>query len=270
MRRTLRACFIDDTPDLSWMRRKPTSLFGVIAVWCFAISICAVATFCFGTSAIAQSTTSLSAEDRSVIQALMAQYAQALSACRAAEFADLFVPDTGYFASGFRGRMVGRERLIALVQSERQCVTPAGTTTAARPGGATGPTVALEITASGVHGIANVGAAEYQDEYVKTPQGWRFASRTVITAAEKAAGLDARDLLAIQRLGGAKLGDYYEPDQNGVSRLLTSGVKLSVTGDQIIGRAYLKDGGYDDQVYEKLGPGDWRVKSSAHVPQGTR
>ena len=46
----------------------------------------------------------------------MGQYAQALSGCRAAEFADLFVPETGYFASGFRGLMVGRERLIALVE----------------------------------------------------------------------------------------------------------------------------------------------------------
>lgn len=62
----------------------------------------------------------------------MAQYAQALSGCRAAEFADLFVPETGYFASSFH--MVGRERLIALVESERQCVAPTGKTQATRPG----------------------------------------------------------------------------------------------------------------------------------------
>jgi SnoaL-like domain len=231
-----------------------------------------IATFFVGILAIAQPATSLSADDRSAIQALTGQYARALSGCRAAEFADLFVPETGYFASGFRGRMVGRERLIALVESERQCVPPAATAqgvaptaTAQRPGGATGPTVALEVTASGVRGIANLGAAEYQDEYAKTPQGWRFASRTVIIAAEKAAGLDARDMLAIQRLGGAKLGDHYEPDQNGVARLLTSGVRVSVAADQITGRAFLKDGSYDDQVYEKIGPGEWRVKSSTHV-----
>ena len=51
---------------------------------------------------------------------------------------------------------------------------------------------------------------------------------------------------------------------------MTSGVKVSVSGDQVTGRAYLKDGTYDDQVYEKLGPGEWRVKSSTHVPAGTR
>lgn len=223
-----------------------------------------------GTSAMAQSATDLSTDDRSAIQALMAQYAQALSGCRAMEFADLFVPETGYFASGFRGRMVGRERLIALVESERQCLAPTGTVADTRPSGATGPTVALDVTAGGVRGIASVGAAEYQDEYVKTPQGWRFASRTVITAAEKAAGLDARDMLAIQRLGGSQVGDHYEADRNGIPRLMTSGVNVSLSGGQVIGRAYLKDGGYDDVVYEKLGPDEWRVKSSTHVPERPR
>lgn len=223
-----------------------------------------------GTSALAQSATSVSADDRNAIHALMAQYAQALSGCHAEEFADLFVPETGYFASGFRGRMVGRERLIGLVESERQCTAPPGTAQSTRPGGATGPTVVLDVTASGVRGVASVGSAEYQDEYAKTPQGWRFASRTVITAAEKAAGLEARDLLAIQQLGGDRLGDHYQPDQNGVSRLMTSGVKITASGGQITGRAYLKDGGYDDEVYEKVGPGEWRVKSSTHVPHETR
>ncbi len=230
-----------------------------------------LAAFLAGVTAIAQPPTSLSADDRSAIQALMTQYAQALGGCRAAEFADLFAPETGSFASGFRGRMVGRARLIALVESERQCVAPPNNDKAkARPGGAGGPTVALDVTPSGVRGIANQGTAEYQDEYVKTPQGWRFASRTVIVAAEKAAGLDAPGILAIQRLGGNQLGDHYEADQNGVQRLMTSGVKVSVSGDQVTGRAYLKDGSYNDQVYEKAGPGEWRVKSSTHVLEGTR
>lgn len=225
-----------------------------------------LATFVAGTAAIAQPAPTLSADDRVAIQALVAEYARALSGCRAAEFADLFVPEAGYFASGFRGRMVGRERLIALVESERQCVAPSGKATRARPGGASGPTVTIDTTAGGVHGVADLGTAEYQDEYVKTPQGWRFASRTVIITAEKAAGLDARGMLAIQRLGGPNLGDHYQADQNGVPRLMTSGVKISVSGDQVTGRAYLKDGAYDDQVYEKAGDGQWRIKSSTHVP----
>lgn len=196
----------------------------------------------------------------------MGQYSQALTGCRAAEFANLFVPETGYFASGFRGLMAGREKLIALIESERQCVVPNGKLLAPRPGGANGPTVTLAVTDGVVHGLAMAGNTEYQDEYAKTAQGWRFASRTVITAAEKGAGLDARGVLAIQRLGGANPGDHFEPDQNGHARLMTSGVKVSISDNQVAGRAYLSDGGYNDQAYEKLGSGEWRLKSSVHVP----
>jgi SnoaL-like domain len=225
-----------------------------------------LATFILGSSAFAQPAINLSADDRSAIQTLMGQYSQALTGCKAAEFAGLFVPETGYFASGFRGVMVGREKLIALIESERQCVVPGGKLLAPRPGGANGPTVAIDVTDGVVHGLAKAGNTEYQDEYVKTAQGWRFASRTVITAAEKGAGLDARGVLAIRRLGGANIGDHYEPDQNGHPSLMTSGVKVSISGDQVTGRAYLKDGSYDDQTYEKLGSGEWRLKSSVHVP----
>jgi hypothetical protein len=117
-----------------------------------------------------------------------------------------------------------------------------------------------------VRGVASLGVAEYHDEYTKTPPGWLFASRTAIIAAEKAAGLDAPGMLAIDRLGGAQLGDYYEADQYGVRRLMTSGVRIGVVGTEVTGRAFLQDGSYDDQTYEKLGPGHRRVKSSAHVP----
>src|ERR671913_1109314 len=205
-------------------------------------------------SLVAQPATNLSADDRSAIQALAASYARALAECRAEEFAALFVPETGYFASGFRGHMAGQERLIALVKSERHCLAPAGGAPAARPGG-NAPTVQLEVAANGVRGVVNLGMAEYQDEYTKTRDGWRFASRTVLVAAEKAAGLDARELLAIGKLGSSELGDYYETDQNGVRRLLTSGVRVAVADAEVTGRGYLRAGGYNDQVYEKVAPG---------------
>jgi hypothetical protein len=218
-------------------------------------------------SAFAQ-TPALTPEDTSAIQALVTGYARALGACNAEEYADLFAPDTGYFASGIRGQVVGRERLIALVQSERQCT--AATPPAPRPGGATGPTVTLEVTATGVRGIADLGAAgQYQDEYVKTPKGWKFKSRTVLIPAEKAAGLDASEMLAIQRLAGSDLGDYYVADQNGIKRLRTSGVAIAVSAGSITGHAYLKTGGYYDDVYEKIGPGQWRIKSRKLVPATT-
>jgi hypothetical protein len=211
----------------------------------------------------------LTADDKAAIQSLVSTYAAALGQCRAEEFADLFVPQTGSFLSGFRGRMVGRDKLIALVQSERHCLAPADSPPSARPGGTNGPTVEIEAKGNGARGVANLGTAEYQDEYAKTAAGWRFASRTVIIAAEKAAGIEAADLLAIEHLGGSALGDDYEADPNGGKpRLLTSGIRVSVSGNEVKGRAFLKDGSYNDQVYEKIGPGNWRVKSSVHVEPG--
>lgn len=229
----------------------------------------------------AQPPAGLDADDAAAIQALVTSYAGALRECRAEDFANLFVPGSGYFASGFRGHMVGHDRLVALVQSERHCTAPpaaagAGTAAAQRPGGAAGPTVTLEVAgdsaggATSVRGVANLGTAEYQDEYTKTADGWRFASRTVIIEAEKAAGLDARELLAINALGGAALGDYYEADQNGVQRLMTSGVRVSVSGTVVSGRAFLRDGGYNDEIYEQRGPGEWLVRSSVHVSAAAR
>jgi hypothetical protein len=212
----------------------------------------------------AEAQTNLGASDRAAIQALVTDYATRLFGCDADGFADLFVPGTGFFASGFRGHMVGRERLVELVESERHCAP--GMPPTNRPGGQAGPTVELEITPDGVFGIADLGTAEYQDQYAETPQGWRFQSRTVIIAAEKAAGLDADALLSIHRLGGSGLGDHYEADATGVDRLIASGVAVSVSDGQVTGRAWLRDGGYNDVVYEELPSGEWRVVSSTHVP----
>lgn len=236
----------------------------IVIARCFAIA----AALLVATPLRAQPPAGLSPDDAAAIQALVTSYARALGECRAGDFADLFVPGTGYFASGFRGHMVGRDSLVALVESERHCAAPAAA--APRPGGTNGPTVTLEATAGGARGVAELGTAEYEDEYTRTAEGWRFASRTVIIAAEKAAGLDARELLAIHALGGDALGDYYEADASGVSRLMTSGVRVSVSGDVVNGRAFLADGGYRDEVYVKLGPGRWRVQSSVHVAAGER
>src|SRR5262245_9882840 len=85
-------------------------------------------------SAAAQTPVSVGADDAKAIQALVTGYAQALAACNAEQYADLFAPDKGYFASGIRGQVVGRERLIALVQSERHCTATPGAAPAARPG----------------------------------------------------------------------------------------------------------------------------------------
>jgi hypothetical protein len=207
---------------------------------------------------------SLSRDDKVAIQGLTTSYLAALNGCKAEEFADLFVPGTGSFSSSFRGRMVGHEKLVLLVQSERHCTGEQP----ARPGGPANPTApAIDVfpTTAGAHGVVHLGMAEYEDEYAKTPKGWKIASRTVVIGAEKTAGLDAREMLAIQNLAGARASDFYQPDPKGVARLLTSGVRISVKDGAVTGRVFLKDGSYDDEVYEKTGPGQWRVKSSAHM-----
>ena len=220
------------------------------------------------TASAAPAQTPVTAGDRAEIQALVAGYARALGGCAAAEFADLFVPGSGYFASGFRGQVVGRERLVALVQSERHCIA-APAAAPARP--TTVPTAVVEATAAGVHGRVDLGAAgHYEDEYAKTPKGWRFAARHVITPGEQKAGLAARDMVEISRLAGsAEAGDLYVSGADGVRRFRSSGVVLGVSADGITGRVLLQGGGgsYDD-VYVRTPEGRWRFKSRVHVAEG--
>src|SRR5690242_9727920 len=116
---------------------------------------------------------SLTAEDKTAIEGLTTSYLKALGGCKAEEFADLFAPDTGSFASSFRGRMVGREKLILLVQSERHCTGEQPARPGA-PGAANPPAVTIEATGAGAKGVVSLGAAQYEDEYVKTPKGWRI------------------------------------------------------------------------------------------------
>jgi hypothetical protein len=237
------------------------------------VSAVALVTLVSAVAAAAQIPQAVSAQDKVEIQELVTRYALALGGCAAEEFADLFAPGAGYFASGIRGQVAGRERLIALVQSERHCIqTPAATPAtapAARP--ATAPTVVVEATSSGVYGIADLGAAgRYEDEYVKTPNGWRFAARSVLTPAERTAGLSAREMFAIRRLagGGIDYADFYVAGQDGVRRFRSSGVAISVAAGTVSGRAYLKSGGYYDDVYEKTAQGAWRFTSRAFVADG--
>jgi hypothetical protein len=215
----------------------------------------------------------LTAQDRAEIQELTATYAKALGSCAAEDYADVFVPETGYFASNIRGEVVGRERLIALVRSERHCIgsTPPATTggrgaAAPRPA----PMVVIESTAKGVTGRADLGAAGYYaDEYVKTPKGWRIKARTVITGQEQAATLTVQDVTAIRRLAGTDLGlfdDMYVAGPDGVKRFRTSGVALGLSAEGVTGRALLKnDGGHYEDVYVRTQEGGWRFKSRVYV-----
>jgi hypothetical protein len=215
---------------------------------------------------------SLTAQDRAEIQELSAKYARSLGSCAAEEYADLFAPETGYFASNIRGEVVGRERLMALVRSERHCTSPApqgsaATNASPRPV----PTVAIEMTSTGPVGRADLGAkvGQYDDEYVKTSNGWRFKSRTVMTAQELAANLTVQDVRAIRRLAGTDLGqfdDVYVAGADGVKRFRASGVALGLSAEGVTGRAFLKNnGGHYEDVYVKTAEGGWRFKSRVHV-----
>lgn len=226
----------------------------------------------------------LTAQDRVEIQELVTRYARALAGCAAEEYADLFAPGGGYFFSSIRGEVGTRERLIALVKSERQCNPTANANPnanpnatggrgapAAAPAGRAGggPVVTLESTPEGIKGIASLGnAGGYEDTYVKTPSGWRFKARSVITGQEAAAKLTAQDFAEIRRLAGNDRGqfdDVYVDTPNG-KRFRSSGVAFTLVPDGVKGTVYLRnDGGHYDDVYVKTANG-WRFKSRVYVP----
>jgi hypothetical protein len=214
----------------------------------------------------ARGQSTLSAQDRAQIQELSARYAKALGGCEAEAYADLFVPDSGYFASNIRGEVVGRERLMALVRSERHCIGAPAANAEPRPV----PTVVIESSSKGVTGRADLGnAGYYDDEYVKTPAGWRIKARTVITRQERDANLTVQDHIALRRLAGTDLGlfdDVYVAGSDGVKRFRTSGVALGLSAEGVTGRALLKnDGGYYEDVYVRTPQGGWRFKSRTYV-----
>jgi SnoaL-like domain len=210
----------------------------------------------------------LTPQDRAEIQDLSAKYARMLGSCAAEEYADLFAPDTGYFASNIRGEVVGRERLIALVRSERHCI---GAPSSANAAPRAVPTAVIEMSSTGPVGRADLGdkVGRYDDEYVKTAKGWRFKSRTVMTAQELAAGLTVQDVRVIRRLAGSDLGqfdDVYVAGADGVKRFRASGVAMGLSAEGVTGRAFLKNnGGHYEDVYVRTPEGGWRFKSRLHV-----
>jgi hypothetical protein len=229
----------------------------------------------------------LTAQDRADIQDLVARYARALGTCAAEEYADLFAPGGGYFFSSIRGEVRTRETLILLVQSERQCNPPGPNAGSANAGAAAGanaaggrgnaaaagprpvPTAVIEPSPEGARGTASLGnAGGYEDVYVKTPKGWRFKARSVITPQEAAAKLTAQDFAEIRQLAGndrGKFDDVFVDTPNG-RRFRSSGVSLALVPEGVKGTALLRnDGGRYEDVYVKTANG-WRFKSRTYVP----
>ena len=141
-----------------------------------------------------------------------------------------------------------RESLILLVQSERHC-NPASTPNAAGANAAAGantpsrganaagggprpvnvPTAVIEPSPEGAKGTAPLGnAGGYEDVFVKTPKGWRFKARSVITPQEANAKLTAQDFVELRQLAGNERGrfdDVWTDTPNG-KRFRSSGVSF--------------------------------------------
>jgi hypothetical protein len=219
----------------------------------------------------------LTAKDRAEIQDLVAKYARALGGCSAEDYADVFAPG-GYFFSTIRGEVLGRDRLMAMVKSERQCnppAAPAGGAPATPAPNANAaprpvPVVVIEPSPEGAMGKADLGGAGgYEDLYVKTSAGWRIKARSVITPREAAAKLTAQDFVEIRRLAGNDHGQFEDVyvDTPAGRRFRSSGVAMSLVPEGVKGTAILKnDGGRYEDVYVRT-PHGWRFQSRAYVAE---
>ena len=160
-----------------------------------AVVLCVSWTAGHAQSAAKSGRAALSADDRAGIEALVAHYARALATCSSREYSELFTPDGVFMSDDFRGgkhrelygksaKLVGRAKLAELVETEEFCLDPktraarvaSGGGNAARPPA----NLMLDATAEGAKGTIPLGSGgRYEDLYVKTQEGWRFASRSV-------------------------------------------------------------------------------------------
>jgi hypothetical protein len=209
----------------------------------------------------------LTNHDRVDIELLSARYALALGSCDAKTWPELFVAPDGYFSAGPRGKVQGHHRLGEMIRSYN-CHYVDGVAPAHAPGVSVPYKIEIARTRDGATGTAFYNGGQYQDVYVKTPQGWRFRSRTVVTNTEQAANWNAEDFDAIQQLAAAHGGPYrdvYEPIPGGM-RFQSAGLTIDVKPDGIHGKAYpANDSGHYDDVYVKSAAG-WRFKSRVYVP----
>jgi hypothetical protein len=166
------------------------SLFKVTGALIVASLFCSVAA--------AQQASTLTAQDRADIQALVTKYQVALSTCASQEYASLFVPDGVFISDDFRGKrhremygpnggkLVGRAKLAELVDTEEFCLDKSQRRAS---GPSAPPNVVIAPAPGGAKGtieLANNG--RYEDEYVKTSEGWRFKVRKVVMPPRPAAG----------------------------------------------------------------------------------
>ena len=139
-------------------------------------------------------TNAVSAADRTAIEQLLSQYNQALQSCSSKQYADLFTPDATFTSDDFRGArhrqlygksatLAGHDKLVELVETEEFCLNAEqrAARASARPRVMSFTNLSLEPAANGIHGVLPLGnGGRYEDVYVKTAEGWKFKSRTVV------------------------------------------------------------------------------------------
>lgn len=242
------------------------------------------------TSLAAQVSKTLTDQDRAEIQALSTAYGPALFGCNGEAYADLFATPGGYFGSSSRGEVRERQALIEMVVGYDRCRPPSPNRASGEPSGSPSgqgrgsalPSPVIEWAPEGAKAriINSSGGGYYDDVYVKTPKGWRFKSRNVVSDAEVAAHLTTQDFIEIRQLAGDDHGHYENlygrPDGPISARGLTigsddrpfrtSGLRLTPTPDGVRGLAYLRDnGGHYEDLYVKT-PQGWRIKERKYFP----
>jgi hypothetical protein len=164
-----------------------------------------------GTAAVAAPASSLSAGDTIAIQQLIARSAYALdsAADRGAAYAQLFTADGAFITkTALPAEIKGRTQLAAFAVGDLTHRGPAFvreylTNYIIQPsrGAATGRVyvVWIEVGENGNAGAIQ-GGGHYEDEYVKTRDGWRIALRTFVPSR-----LGSRDIYDVDRMrsGGA-------------------------------------------------------------------
>jgi hypothetical protein len=226
----------------------------------------------------AQGHATLTDQDRAEIQAMSVTYRRALFGCSPEEYADLFATPGGYFGSSSRGEVRERQALVEMILSYDRCytkpATPPEQQTSAKP-----PVIEPAPEGAKARIINSPGGGYYDDVYVKTPKGWRFKSRNVVSDAEVAVGLTTKDFIEIRQLAGDDHGHYenlYGDEKDigprGVSShsnrkfFRTSGLRLTPTKEGVRGLAYLRNnGGHYEDLYVKT-PQGWRIKERVYVP----
>jgi len=155
----------------------------------------------------------LSTSDYIDIEQLIARSAYALdtAADRGAEYAQLFTPDGAFVAKTTRPLEIkGRPQLAAFAAGDLAHRGPAYvrdylTNYIVRPSrnGATGRVyvVWIEVGENGVPGAIQ-GGGHYEDEYVKTRDGWRIGTRTFVPS--RLGPRDVYDVTRAQNLGARK------------------------------------------------------------------